>query len=104
MRPSSFTQTGVGVSAWFPVDYRRNPFNASFACEVTGTVTYTVEHTFGDVFTPGASLTAFPNATVVGASANAVGNYVAPIRAVRINITAGTGSVTLTWLQGHEGG
>lgn len=100
MRPSSFTQSGTGTTAWFPVDYRQNPFNASFGCVINGTVTYTVEHTFDDIFDSGVTPTAFPNATVAGATANANGNYAFPIRAVRLNITAGTGSVTLTWLQG----
>lgn len=100
MRPSSFSQTGVGTTAWFPVNYRQSPFNASFGCVVSGTVTYTVEHTFDDVFDPAVTPTAFPNATVAAATANANGNYAFPIRAVRLNITAGTGTVTVTWLQG----
>jgi hypothetical protein len=100
MRPSVITQAATGTSAWFPVNYRADPFNAGFGCVITGSPTYTVEHTFDDVFDPTVTPTAFPHATVAGATANQNSNYAFPIRAIRLSVTAGTGSVSLTWLQG----
>ena len=100
MRPQVIQQTGTGSTAWIPLDYKQSPFNIGFGVVVSGTVTYTIEHTFDDVFDSSITPTAFQHSTVVGQSANANSNYAFPIRAVRITISAGTGSATLTLLQG----
>ena len=100
MRPQVIKQTGTGTSAWIPLDYKQSPFNVGFGVVVSGTVTYTIEHTFDDVFDSSITPTAFQHSTVVGQSANANSNYAFPVRAVRITISAGTGSATLTLLQG----
>ena len=100
MRPQVIKQTGTGSTAWIPLDYKQSPFNVGFGVVVTGTVTYDIEHTFEDVFDSSITPTAFQHSTVVGQSANANSNYAFPIRAVRVNVTAGTGSATLTLLQG----
>ena len=99
MRPQVFTQSNIGTTAWIPLDYKQSPFNVGFGVVVTGTVTYDIEHTFEDVFSV-TSPTAFKHATLVSQTANKDGNYAFPIRAVRVNVTAGTGSATLTLLQG----
>ena len=100
MRPQVIQQTGTGSTAWIPLDYKQSPFNVGFGVVVSGTVTYTIEHTFDDVFDSSITPTAFQHSTVVGQSANANSNYAFPVRAVRITISAGTGSATLTLLQG----
>lgn len=100
MRPQVIKQTGTGSTAWIPLDYKQSPFNVGFGVVVSGTVTYTIEHTFDDVFDSSITPTAFQHSTVVGQSANANSNYAFPVRAVRITISAGTGSATLTLLQG----
>ena len=46
-----------------------------------------------------ATATWFSHATVVAATANADGNYAFPVRGIRVNLTAGTGSVVATLLQ-----
>lgn len=105
MRPVTVSQTGVGTSPLIVWDYIQTPFNASISTIVTGTVTYTIQHTFDDVFastyTPAAG-NWFDHdvANMVSATTNQDSNYSAPIRASRINQTAGTGSVSLTGLQG----
>ena len=99
MRPQVIKQTGTGSTAWIPLDYKQSPFNVGFGVVVSGTITYDVEHTFEDVFSV-TSPTAFKHATLVSQTANKDGNYAFPIRAVRVNVTAGTGSVTVTLLQG----
>ena len=99
MRPQVIQQTGTGTTAWIPLDYKQSPFNVGFGVVVTGTVTYDIEHTFEDVFSV-TSPTAFKHATLVSQTANKDGNYAFPVRAIRVNNTAGTGSTTLTILQG----
>lgn len=99
MRPQSVTVSSVAASAWIPMDYKSDPFNVGFGVVVSGTLTYTVEHTFDNVLA-GATATAFPNATVVAQTTSKDGNYVVPVMAIRLNVTAFTsGSATLTILQ-----
>jgi len=99
MRPQVVTQTGVGSTAWLPVNAKQSPFNMGFGCVTNGTVTYTIQHTFDNVLA-GASATAFDNLLVSSMTTNQDGNYAFPIAAIRVNVTAGAGSVTLTALQG----
>ena len=100
MRPQIFSITGTGQSAWVPLDYKQNPFNVGFGVVATGTVTYDVEHTFDDVFDSAVTPTAFKHETLVSQTTNQDGNYAFPIRAIRLNNTAGTGTSTATLLQG----
>lgn len=100
MRPQVIQQTGVGQSAWIPMDYKQSPFNVGMGAVVSGTVTYQVEHTFDDPYVIGGTPVAFVHSSMTGLSANGDGNYAFPIRAIRVNVTAGTGSATLTILQG----
>lgn len=102
MRRQSVTQTGVGSSAPQPVDYRTNYFQIGIGCVISGTVNYTVQHTFDDVQANGyvaASGNWFNHATLAAASSGADGNYAFPITAVRITVNSGTGSVTMVLLQ-----
>jgi hypothetical protein len=102
MVPKTISKTGTGTTAWYPVDRVQSPFNASVSVVVSGTVTYDVEHTFDDIFDPSVTPTAFKHATLVSQTANGNSNYAFPIRAVRLNNTAGTGTSSLTWMQGHS--
>jgi hypothetical protein len=102
MRPQVITKSGTGTTAWIPLDSRQAPFNASVGCVInSGTATYTVEHTFDDVFDATVTPVAFSNTGISAATTNKDGNYAFPVRAVRLNITAGTSPVvTMTILQG----
>ena len=100
MRPQVITQSGIGTSAWIPLDYKQNPFNIGLGVVVNGTITYSVEHTFDDIFATSVTPTAFTHSTLTTQTTSKDGNYAFPIRAVRINNTAGTGNTTLTLLQG----
>ena len=103
--PLVVTQASAGTSAWIPLDDTKNPFQVGFGAAVTGTLTYTIEHTFDDVQNPAITPTAFPNATATAQTGNAQGNYTFPVTAVRINVTSFTsGSVTLTLVQGTSTG
>lgn len=100
MRPQVITQTGTGSTAWIPLDYKQAPFNVGFGVLATGTVNYTLEHTFDDIFDSSITPTIFAHSTVAAQTANANSNYAFPIRAVRVTVNSGTGSAKLTLLQG----
>ena len=102
MRPVRITQTGVGVSLPIPIDQYLDPTNIGLGVTVNGVATYTIEHTFDDVFDPlfnPATATWFPHPTLVGQTANMDGNYAFPPTACRISQTAGAGSTTLNLIQ-----
>lgn len=100
MRPQVISITGTGTTAWIPLDYKQSPFNVSVAAVVNGTVTYDIEHTFDEIFNTTVTPTAFKHASITAQTANKDGNYAFPVRAIRVNNTAGTGTTTLTILQG----
>jgi archaellum component FlaF (FlaF/FlaG flagellin family) len=100
MRPQVISITGTGTTAWIPLDYKQSPFNVSVAAVVNGTVTYDIEHTFDEIFDTTVTPTAFKHASITAQTANKDGNYAFPVRAIRVNNTAGTGTTTLTILQG----
>jgi hypothetical protein len=107
MRPVYVTVTGIDVSAPIVVDQYISPANIGMSVQITGTATYVVQHTFDDpfspTFTPGTAKW-FNHPTLSG-SADADGNYASPPRAVRLSVSASTGSVRLALIQaGRPGG
>lgn len=97
---------GAAVSTVHIPDQFRNPFNIGLGSAVTtGTATYTIEHTFDDVLSPdwvAASGNWATNSGWTGSKTAAdglvSGNYAYPVGGIRINISAGTGTVTL-WIR-----
>lgn len=106
MRPQTVVQSGVGSSALLCPDTGRNPFRVDMLAIVAGTVaSYTVEYTKDNVFATGfdpATAVWWPT-TIAAASANAEGSIQTIARGVRVRITTGTGSVTLTLFQASHG-
>ena len=107
MRPTVVTVTGVGTSAVIPVDYYVSPTSIGLGCTLTGTATYSVQYTFDDVFASGynpatGNWVDHPSLTAKTASADS--NLAYPARGVRLNVTAGTGSVRLVFIQAGDGG
>lgn len=105
MRPIRITVASQAASAPIPLDHYQGPFNVGIAVVVSAgaTLTYSVEHTFDDVFAPGfsaASATWFPNSGLASKATTLDGNYAFPIMAVRLNVTAYTsGNATMTVIQ-----
>ena len=102
MRRIDLTQTGVGASAVSPMNLNTSPFNIGFAVIVTGTVNYTVQHTFDDVFSPAfnaGTATWFAHPTIASLGANADGNYAFPVTAIRLLVNSGGGTARLVLLQ-----
>lgn len=102
MRAMIVSVTGVSSSPVVPMNRNITPFNVGFGVAVTGTINYTVQHTFDDVqsatFNP-ATATWFNHPTIAAQSANADGNYAFPVRGIRIIGNSGTGTATITILQ-----
>lgn len=92
MRPMTLSRTGVGAVA-APLDHQTTPFAVGVGVVVSGTVTYNIEHSYD-------GLNWFAPAGDSGKTGNYDKGFVTPIAWVRINVTAGTGSVTATVLQG----
>lgn len=103
MRPITVTvPTGAGVSVPIPMDHQANQFSVSIGVRLAATGTYTVEHTFDDVFAPGfvpASATWYPNSGLTAQTTNKDGNYAFPVTAVRLNVASSTGNVSMTVIQ-----
>ena len=102
MKPMNVSLTGTGTSSPVPVDYTQVGFVVSVAAVVTGTATYSIQHTYDDVLDASVVPTWFTDTDLLGKTANVDGSFVSLIRAVRINITSGTGSVRMTVLQGNS--
>jgi hypothetical protein len=104
MRPMIATKTGTGESSPLVLDHYRAPFNVGFAVVVSGTVTYTVQHTFDDILNSSVTPTWFSHEELAGQTASADGNYAFPVRAIRLSNTAGSGTTTLTAIQAGSPG
>ena len=94
MRAITITQTGVGTSDSFLVDYRQPNFKIGIGCSISGSVLYTLEHSFDNV---NWFLNSDP--ALVASTTAADTNYAYPILALRV-VNAGAGTVTVTILQG----
>ena len=77
---------GTTFSKVLPLDWRTNPFQVGILCYVTGTATYSVQHSDDNVNWS-------TNANINGATASADTNYMFPVKYVRLEQTAGSGSV-----------
>ena len=93
-----------GASTPLVMNLNATPFNVGFGVVVTsGAPTYTVQHTFDNLSNSTGTATGFTtwfnHPTVAGQSTNADGNYAFPVSGIRVNVTGGTGTVTLTVIQ-----
>tara|TARA_R110000868_G_scaffold50984_3_gene162255 strand:- start:787 stop:1128 length:342 start_codon:yes stop_codon:yes gene_type:complete len=105
----SVTQTGVSTTAGytsvlFP-DTAIRPFAIGIGCVVNSTtVVYSVQHSFdytGSSTFISTAATWFNNAGITNATSNVDSNYIVPVSAVRLAVTAGSsaGTVTMTCIQ-----
>lgn len=97
MKVQTVSKTGTGSSTAIPMNTNISPFNVGFGVVVSGTVDYTVQHTFDD---PAVGFTTwFSHPTVAGETANADGNYAFPVTGVKLLMNSGTGTATLNLVQ-----
>lgn len=100
MRPIVVAKTATGSSNWIPLDYVQADFFVGLGLVITGTLSTDVEHTFDNIQDASVTPTAFKHSTLVNKTASADGNYSFPVRGVRITNNSGTGTATLTIIQG----
>jgi hypothetical protein len=97
MKVQTVSRIGVGVTAPLVINTNITPLNVGFGVIVSGTATYTVQHTFDNVFVDGfdpATAVWFNHPTIVDQTTNQDGNYAFPITAVRLNVTAVSSGVS----------
>lgn len=102
MRPIVLTVTGTGASSVSPMNLNTSPFNVGFGVVVTGTINYTVQHTFDNVFSATfdpTTATWFDHPTIASQSTNKDGNYAFPVAGIRLKTNSGGGTAALTLLQ-----
>jgi hypothetical protein len=102
MRAITVSQTGVGPTVPVPMDQYQSPFNVGFGVVVSGSVTYTVQYSFDSPFTATydpANATWYGIPDLTNKNSNQSGNIAYAVAALRLNVTAGTGTVTFTILQ-----
>lgn len=111
MRPVRLSVGALAVSTPVILDQYRDPFSVGVGVTLSAgaSLTYTVEHTFDDVFAADfnpATATWFPHASLATKTTSSDGNYAYPVMAVRLNVTAYTsGTATMTVIQaGMPGG
>lgn len=92
---------GVGSSLIVTPDTLVNPFQIGIGCVVTGTINYTVQHSFDDPQTLSA-ITWFDNTGLSAKTANSDGNYAFAVRAIRTKVNSGTGSVATYIVQSTQ--
>lgn len=102
MRPmvTPVLTTTAEESVPFVLDYMQSNFKVGFGCVITGSISYTVQHSFQLPSDPNAVW--FDNASVVTSAANESGNYAFPIRSIKLLVDSSTGgTVQMTVLQGN---
>lgn len=99
MRPIVVSKTGTGSSSIVPLDHYQSPFNVGVGVVVSGTVNYTIQHTFDDVQNAAVTPTWFSHPTLASLTANADGNYAFPVTAIKVLVNSGSGSATATIVQ-----
>lgn len=99
MRQQIATKTGVGSSNILVTDTYISPFNVGFGVIATGTVTYTVQHTFDNVLDSTITPVWFSHPTIATKTDNQDGNYAFPVAAIKVLVTAGDGTAKMTMIQ-----
>lgn len=97
MKLQTVSKTGVGSSNALVMNTNVTPFNVGFGVIVSGTVDYTVQHTFDD---PAVGFsTWFSHPTIAGETTNQDGNYAFPVTGIKVLVNSGSGTATLKLVQ-----
>jgi hypothetical protein len=97
MKVQIVSKTGAGSTSPIVINTNTNPCNIGFGVIVSGTVDYTIQHTFDDPAT--GFTTWFPHPTVATESTNQDGNYAFPVTGIRLTVNSGGGTATLKLVQ-----
>lgn len=102
--PSYQTHTTTGAKDPVLLDWTLTPFAVSVGVELaSGTATFKVQYTLDDLNSSSPTPYWFDDANIpAGTTATDITNYVVPIRAVRLNIAAISGTVNFKVVQGLQ--
>jgi hypothetical protein len=106
MLPVVLTVTGTEISKVFPPDQYISPFNVALSVLVTGTVDYTVQYTFDNVFASGyvpASGNWVDHPSLTGQTITKDSNIAYPVQGIRIKCNSGAGTARFTIIQAGGG-
>ena len=93
---------GLSASKWYHTDVYLNSTNIGFSVELSGTATYSAQHTMADIWNLDdiSGITVLDHDSLVDETTSDDGNYAFPMVAMRVRISAYTsGTVTLSMLQ-----
>ena len=97
MKVQTVSKTGTGSSSALVMNTNISPFNVGFGVKVTGTVNYTVQHTFDD---PAVGFTTwFSHPTIAAKTDNQDGNYAFPVTGIKVLMNSGDGTATMNLIQ-----
>lgn len=104
MRQQIAAVSGASLSSnVLAMDTYISPFNVGFGVVITGTVSYSIQHTFDNPQTVASPTWFYHPSTLSGtqATANLDGNYAFPVAAIKILTSAATntGTIKLTVIQ-----
>lgn len=102
MKPITVSQTGAGSTGTIPLNVNVNPFNIGIAVVVSGTVNYTVQYTFDNVWSAtynSATATWFDHASLAAETTSQTGNFAFPVAGMRLTVNSGSGTATMTVIQ-----
>jgi len=105
MQPQVYSLTGTGSSDPFVVNTNTTPVNIGIAVVVSGTVNYTVQHTFDSAggsqpYNSQAGFTTwFDDATLASQSTTKQTTILYPVTGVRLVVNSGDGTATMTVVQ-----
>lgn len=97
MKVQTVSKTGVGSSDALVMNTNISPFSVGFGVIVSGTVDYTVQHTFDDPAVGFA--TWFSHPTITAKTTNQDGNYAFPVTGIKLLVNSGTGTATMKLVQ-----
>lgn len=107
MRPARFLIVGQQTSGLYVPDHYISPMNVALSVRVTGTINYTVQYTFDDVFASNYSPSSgnwVNHPSLTSQTSTLDSNIAYPVTGIRIVGNSGTGTATLTIIQAGGGG
>lgn len=90
--------TDDAISSTIPLDYKANPFSVGIGIDVSGTINYTLQHTFANIYSSSIIPSTekwFNHSSLVGATTDSDGNYAFNIMATRLLINSLTAGATI---------
>lgn len=92
--------TSVGATQPIPLDLYGSEFNVGLGLKVSGTINYTVQYTFDDIFSGVGPFDWTNHSDLTGKTGAEDASFIAPVTACRLVVNSGDGSVTITVTQG----